>query len=267
VRVEVLLTDDLAERGRRMLEAMIAAAPAAGIEPVVSPKGYRGDCELLMAYGTGHPIRRPYWQRHRRAGRRCIGWDLGYWSRAGDGFSMRATIDDDHPPRLIRPEPAERWEAAGIELREDADPRGPIMLVGMGIKAARLHAGQLLAWETRRLAALRQEFPGRAIIFRPKRPGGPPLRGAALARPGPIEEALRGCSLVVCRHSNVAVDACIAGIPVRCDDGAALALYARGPAPTRDERLGFLRSLAWWQWKPEEAFEAWRYLKGRIQCG
>lgn len=266
MRVEVLLAPkEISERGRKMLEAMVAAAPAVGVKPVISAKGFRGDCPVLMTYGTGHPVRRPYWQKQRRKGGRCIGWDLGYWHhRIGDTFTMRATIDEDHPPALIREEPPERWDAQGIKLREDANPAGPIVLVGMGHKAARLHAGKVLAWETRKLIELRQRFPGREVVFRPKTYDGPFLKGVRMLPQGPIEDALKGASLVVCRHSNVSVDACIAGIPVECEDGAALALYRDNPAPTAEHRLAFMRSLAWWQWKPEEAQAAWTYLLTRL---
>lgn len=269
MRCEVLLDDDGAERGRRILEAMIAAAPAAGVEAIATRKGFRGDCPLLMTYGTGHEVRRPYWLKHRRGGGRCIGWDLGYWNHKAQGtFTMRATLDGDHPPQFIRDEPGERWDNAGIELREDANPEGPIVLVGMGNKAARLHARAPLVWEQQLLAQLKKIYPGREILFRPKRYRRPLLRGVKLAPEGPIEQALAGASLVVCRHSNVAVDACIAGVPVVCWDGAAAALYGNDlkhpKAPTREERLRFLRSLAWWQWTPEEALAAWRYLLSRL---
>lgn len=76
----------------------------------------------------------------------------------------------------------------------------------------------------------------------------------------PIDEALRGASLVVCRHSNVAVDACVAGIPVECDDGAAAALYRGNPNPTREQRAEFLRRLTFWEWRPDEAAQAWDWI-------
>ena len=75
---------------------------------------------------------------------------------------------------------------------------------------------------------------------------------------------MKGASLVVCSHSNVAVDACIAGIPVDCTDGAALALYKDNQNPTVERRLEFLRSLAWWQWSTREAPQAWEFIKGVI---
>lgn len=265
MRVEVLLVQDLSERGRLMLKAMVEAAPDVGVKPVISAKGYRGDCKVLMTYGTGHPIRRPYWQKQRQKGGRCIGWDLGYWHHRANGtFTMRATLDTDHPPQFIRDEAPERWDGQGIALREDSNPDGPIVLVGMGVKAARVQNVKPLTWEALQLKKLREEFPKRRIVFRPKHQDGPFLRDLPLMRTGPIEDVLRGASLVVCRHSNVAVDACIAGIPVRCEDGAALALYKGNPAPSREDRLRFLRSLAWWNWKPEEAKDAWTYLLTRL---
>ena len=76
----------------------------------------------------------------------------------------------------------------------------------------------------------------------------------------PIQELLRGASLVICRHSNVAVDACIAGIPVECEDGAARWLYAAGPVQPIERRASFLRRLAWWQWQCDEMEDAWKFL-------
>jgi hypothetical protein len=72
---------------------------------------------------------------------------------------------------------------------------------------------------------------------------------------------MRGCSLVVCRHSNVAIDACIAGVPVECDDGAAFALYRNGPQPDENARREFLGRLAWWNWggtRPPRRGDSWR---------
>ena len=63
--------------------------------------------------------------------------------------------------------------------------------------------------ELRKASELQQRFPGRSIIVRQKR------------AQVPIDQALRGASLVVCHHSNCAVDAIIAGVPFECEDGAA----------------------------------------------
>jgi hypothetical protein len=265
MRCEVISDDKhTAMRGVRMLKAMIAAAP---IEVRVR-SSYVGDCELLMMYGNGHPIRRPWWRKHLERGGHCIGFDLGYFSREdGDNCKMRVTLDADHPQKWIRPEPPERWDSEGIALREDANPRGPVVIIGMGPKSNAALGMQTLQWETRAAKAAKAAYPDREIVFKPKLARHPKVPGLRVVT-GPIEDVLKGASLVVCRHSNVAIDACIAGVPVVCDDGAAAALY--GPdiaAPTqvtRAQRLEFLRSLAYFNWAPSEAKQAWKFLLTRL---
>jgi hypothetical protein len=265
VQAELILVWDMAQRGRRMIEALRDTAPI----PVRVSEAYTGKAEILITYGTGHPIRRPWWEAHRRKGGRCIGLDLGYWNRADPDAAMRVTLDTDHPPQWMRAEPAARWNATGIKLREDADPKGPIVLVGSGRKSLQVLRERPLQWEAGVVPRLRSL--GREIVYRPKRPTDPAPKGMRALRQEPIEDALRGASLVVCRHSNVAIDACIAGVPVACNAGAASALYGKDPCEpkmvTRAQRLAFLQGLAWWNWRPSEAAQAWPYLLDRIQCG
>lgn len=261
---EVLTSRDLSARGQKMLAAMITAAPAAGVRVIVTDSWQRM-APVLMSYGLGHPVRRDWTRAHVRAGGRLIGWDLGYWKREEPlAFNMRLTIDDDHPHRWIAPMPAARFDASGIQLREDGDPDGPVVLCGLGRKQRALRGFRGQEWELRTLAAIRAAHPGRAVLYRPKRAEAalPRCRTAV----GPIEDVVRGASLVVCGHSNVAIDACIAGVPVECEDGAALALYRNNPAPTREQRLEFLRSVAWWQWNPKEAVAAWQFIRTRLSA-
>lgn len=241
---------------------MIAAADGAGVNLVVG-KTWKAKAPVLMSYGLGHPVRREWTQKHVAAGGRLIGWDLGYWDRDIPlGFNMRLTIDDDHPHRWIAPERPERFDEAQIPLRDDASADGPIVLCGLGSKQRRVKGYRGQEWELRTLKRLVKRYPGRRIVYRPKRPETPLARCATVL--GPIEDALRGASLLVCSHSNVAVDACIAGVPVECDDGAAFALYRDNPKPTRKQRLEFLRSLAWWQFKASEASLAWKVIEQRL---
>lgn len=247
-------------RAQKMLHAMVDAAPPE-VDIRITRRWERW-APNLMTYGLGHPLRRHWTEAHKAQGGRLVGWDLGYWHRdVPVAFSMRCTLDDDHPHRWIRDEPGARWDGAAIDLREDADPDGPIVLVGLGRKQRAMMGLHGQEWETRTLVGLRGRYPGRRVVYRPKHPEGFP--GLDVME-GPIESVLRGASLVACHHSNVAVDACIAGVPVECEDGAAFALYRGNPAPSRDQRLAFLRSLAWWQWTPLEARSAWDYLLGRI---
>jgi hypothetical protein len=76
---------------------------------------------------------------------------------------------------------------------------------------------------------------------------------------------LAGSSLLVTWHSNVAVDAIRMGIPVVCREGAAAAVcpseLPETIAPMADDvRDRFLANLAWFQWRPDEAPEFWRWV-------
>lgn len=237
-----------------LLQALVQHAPAGS----VSSAQYRGDRRFLMLYGPGAPSRLPIVQRHVARGGHVAMWDLGYFDRP-DG--MRVSIDALHPhPQHIAMSPA--IGRRQFELREDADPAGPILLIGLGKKSvAACGIRKVLWWEHGKVGELQARFPGREILWRPKGKSAQPLLGLRLAHGMPIEEALRGCSLVVCRHSNVAVDACIAGVPVECEDGAALALYRDNPSPTREQRLDFLHRLTWWNWTRNETPGAWQWLE------
>lgn len=252
---EVLLPH-IGRRGRNIMQAMVDAAPEVGIRCIVTQR-YGNHAPLLMSYGLGHSGRRPQTQAHVAGGGKLIGWDMGYWDRE---VSMRCTVDRDHV-RAMPDMPLDRWQMTGIALREDFDPRGPIILVGIGCKSRTQFGLNGQEWELRMLDSIRRAYPGRNVLYRPKKPER--LAGCASVD-GEIEDVLRGASLVVCRHSNVAVDACIAGVPVVCEDGAAVALYGsdlRKPvSPDHAQRLKFLQNLAWWNWKPTEAVNAWKFL-------
>lgn len=253
---EILIDDGtMSRRGRRMLDAMIAAAPAGS----VTSARYAGRRRMLMMYGAGLESRRIALAQHRAAGGRVIVWDLGYWEREEGG--MRLSVDSLHPTGgqlALAPAEGARHEVA---LREDAVETGPIMLVGLGTKSCALYGLQAMEWERAKFRKLHQRFPDRRIVWRPKGKRFQPIAGTRLSRGEPIEDAMRGCSLVVCRHSNVAVDACVAGIPVECEDGAARALYRGNREPTREQRAEFLRRLGWFNWHPGEAADAWQWIE------
>lgn len=265
MRCELIIAHDMIVPAKTMMQALAKAAPV----DVKLRLTYHGDCDLLMTYGIGHAVRRPWFFQHVASGRHAIGWDLGYWNRSGDNRAMRVAIDADHPQAWLRDEEDHRFDSYGIELRDDHDPDGPIVLVGLGPKANNVLGIEPTSWERAALVRIRRTYPSSEVIFRPKRVSDPRTLPDTKRMAGmPIEEVLAGASLVVCRHSNVAIDACIAGIPVACEDGAAAALYdndiGNPMTPTPEQRLRFLRNLAWWQWTPQEAADAWRFLLARL---
>ena len=254
--VELLRARPMSAKAEAMLSALAIAIRQDGAE-LVETSAYRGRSEYLILYGVGAPVNDAARKAHVKSGRPVLMWDLAYFDRLR---YLRCSIDHDHPQSLLdrtTPEPS-RWQELRISLRETYDPNGHIVLVGLGAKSrSYLHEQE---WEMLRLRELRKRFPGRAIVYKPK-PGSPVLKLDCefAAQSAPIEDVLNHAFLVSCRHSNVACDAVVAGVPFECSDGAAM--WLRDKSYTRENRLDFLRRLAWWQWRADEAKYAWEFVQ------
>lgn len=249
---EILIDLPMVRRGQRMQQAMADTAPFGSR----ITNHYGGQHQVLVLYGAGLLQRTAAIRRHKQVGGTVVVWDLGYWDRQD---SMRLAINSLHPTaEQLACAPAGQRRA--YQLRQDADPAGPVLLIGLGNKSAALYGLDWMQWERAALAKVKKAYPGRPVLWRPKGKRAHALAGTTLAHGMPIEEAMRGCSLLVCRHSNAAVDACVAGVPVWCQDGAAFALYAGNPETTAEQRAEFLRRLGWWNWAPGEAAQAWGWI-------
>lgn len=240
-----------------MLKALASAARAAG-DQVTETGRYEGRSEWLVLFGVGADVNDRARKAQLARGGRVLMWDLGYVDRKKVVGHLRMSIDVDHPQDWLEKTDAQpaRWARLGVALREDADPAGPVLLIGLGRKAREYL--RLPHWERDMLAGLLRRFPGRQIIFRPKGKDRTKLP-CTTDRETPIDQLLRGASLVVCRHSNCAVDATIAGVPFEAQDGAAMWLQRREFTPAN--RLAFLQRLAYWQWRSTEAAQAWAFAK------
>lgn len=245
MRARFLIQAHFKHRPRRFMAALQESAARAGVR-VQSGAHYVPFDGLMVVYGAGRPETAEAVQKHRERGQRSVCWDMGYW-----GQSFRMALDGHHPDALpvapgVRP--------IGGPLREDCDPAGPIILIGLGPKSR--HMAE--TWEETALARIRAVYPDRRVIFRFK-PGRVhvELPGVETDGESAIESVLRGASLVVLRHSNVGVDACYAGVPVVAELGAPALLYGNDLAhpvrPTPEQRLAFLHRLAWLNWRDEEA--------------
>lgn len=244
----------MSRKGKRMLDAMRDAAPP---NSCVSGS-YAGKHKNLMLYGVGEPSRSRARQHHLRNGGNVIMWDLGYFDRES---ALRLAINDEHVnAEHLYKAPAE-GRSPNIKLRHDADPDGPVLLVGIGKKSLAHLSLENLEWEFAAIKKIKQQYPGKKIRWRPKGQNAPLIAGTELWHTQPIEDALRGCSLVWCRHSNVGIDATIAGIPVHCEGGATLAFQQIHPQPTDEQRLDFLQRLGWFNWRPKEARQAWSWIQ------
>jgi len=264
--VEILITGQEAKIGEAVLRESAAAATELGLIVTVSQR-YQGGSDWLALWGVGEASRDAARWAQIKAGGYAALWDIGYTNEPGRGKEpgvsyIRVSVNQNHPWRFLdrTPNDVSRFNQLGIALREDARANGPVIVIGMGPKS-RTHLG-LDDWEITTLSKAKVRFPERRVLYRPK-----PRRvmdthiNWPLSEGGEIADALRGASLVICRHSNVAVDACIAGVPVECEDGAAFWMYRHGADPGEATRLDFLRRLAYWQWRTDEQKEAWTFLQ------
>lgn len=222
-----------------------------------------------MLWGPGAPERADVMRQHIASGGRVMAWDLAYWHR---DVKARVSIDAAHPMDWVMRQdwPTTRLQADRVAVSDAWHPTGPVVVAGLGEKArVQYGAATVDAWERAMIAACRERWPNRPVVYRTKKSGSPEPSGVHVSGPGvPIEQALRGASLVVTWHSNVAVDAIRLRIPVICRDGAAAAVCPPAldaesdPAPLPEAvRDRFLANLAWFQWAPSEAGACWTFLE------
>jgi hypothetical protein len=253
-------------RATATLAALRGAAKAAGVGVTVS-SAYRGRSPWLLLWGPGAPDRAEAMRRHVAAGGHVIALDLAYWDRER---KARVSFDAAHPSAWVmrRDLPATRLRADRVTVVDAWKPTGPVVVAGLGDKARVQYGADVIdRWEARMIAACRERWPDRPILYRKKKAGSPVPAHVQQATMQPIDAVLTKASLLVTWHSNVAVDAIRLGVPVICRDGAAAAVCApdfedEDPQPlapaVRDQ---FLANLAWFQWgtTPPEAAGFWRF--------
>lgn len=248
-----------------ILDRMIKAAPL----PIIKTQHYSGNHDLVMMWGVGRLEHNMAWDKQIAAGKHCIGFDLGYFDRPewkDTETHYRLYIDSKHPTAEQLSRESSPRAGRTFTLRNDYDPNGKVMIIGLGKKPSDV-SNRTKTWEQVTYEKLLKEFPKEDIVLRPKyartiKPVN--AEGIPVSPDVPIEEGLKGVRLVVCRHSNVAVDACIAGIPVRCEAGAAYSLYKDNENPTPEQRLQFLNRLSWFDWLPHEAKDIWAFALKQI---
>lgn len=236
---------------RRLIDSMYVSARCLGydVDRIPAYKPFDG---LLVCYGCGRPDLTIVMGKHVASGHPVLTLDAPYWCPGHWPSAYRLAVNSLHP-KMLFDMPAARFDSLGVELTDEHDPAGPILLIGVGPKSRHI-AG---SYERETLIKIREVYPGRRIIYRPK-PNREfiPLRGVTTDAVSPISELLTGASLVVTRHSNVGIDAAFKGVPVVTQTGAAMHLYGDDLAnprnPDVEERRTFLRRLAWWNWNEGE---------------
>lgn len=267
------------QRARHIAKAMAEGLKRHGITVRYAEKvDFAGD--LIIAYGWRH---RGLFDTYKSTGRHFVYLDLGFWQRKGAGVPRlegyhKVAVDDWSPtPKMRRNCPADRLGRLGLTLApwRPANPAKAVLVAGMSEKSARGHGLEPEAWERAAVATLRQ-ITARPIIYRPKPswPNAKPIDGAQLSIGAEtLESVLARTHMVVTHHSNVGIDALVAGIPVYCETGAPALLSCAAIAdietpriPSDQERKQLLADLAYAQWTPAEmrSGACWDHIKGLI---
>lgn len=224
----------------------------------------RGD--VAIAYGWNH-------ERIFKAYPNYAYWDLGYWDRRPrrdkkDGYHRLAVNDWDTCRHMLCAMPGDRLAEHQIELKPWGSKGESVLIAGMSEKAAGTHGFAPGQWERETLALVRQ-LTTRPIIMREK-PKGPKPAGPS------IEDELSRSHFVISHHSNVSVDAVIAGVPHWCRKGVGRwhaqtdhwktdsSVIENPPYVMSDNaRLQFLQDVSYAQWRPSEmrTGAAWETIK------
>lgn len=200
--------------------------------------------------------------------------DLGYWQRRinskYDGYH-KVSVNNRHPTAYFqnRQHDAARFKSLGIEIQPWREGGTSILLAGMSAKASQAEGFATEQWERNAARTIRigTKMP---IYYRPKPSwtGARIIQGTLFQRNLELAQAFHDCHAVVTHHSNVAVDAVLAGVPVFCTEGVASLMgctdLTKILQPVRpDGREQWAADLAWTQFTPTEMANGlpWRVLK------
>lgn len=203
--------------------------------------------------------------------------DLAYWDR---GNSYKVSVGARHPTAYFQKvkHGSDRRKRYGIEPVPFAKDGKIILLAGMSVKGAWAEKeGDFGYYETQVVEELRK-YTDRPIVYRPK------SKGVSAGIPGtklslmsePLAPLLRKSWAVVTRHSNVAVDGLVVGVPAFAKAGVASAVGLQDLSkietpyyPDDGVLEQFLNDVAYCQWSEQELKDGtvWRHLKNEGLVG
>lgn len=266
-------------RSRIMCEAMHRGIIACGdYAELLDESTYRRpEYDAAVFYGLEGNTPRLF-REYREAGKPAVYIDLGWWKRREGGrFSgyHKISVGSRHPRAYYRrfAHRSDRFREMGVNIepwrRSDHGHRH-IVLAGMGDKAAAAEGYKPEQWEREAIKTIRKHS-NRPIIYRPKPSWktARPIPGVLYSpRTQELEPLLQGAWAVVTHHSNVAVEAVLAGVPAFAVDGVGadmgLAELERIESPIYpDGRELWAADIAYCQWSVAEmaAGLPWAHLK------
>lgn len=256
----VCLADHRLSRYRNLAEAMAVGISRCGDKArIFDVRAPAPDADAAVMWGwKRRDLFKPY--------RQFVYADLGYWDR--DHYT-RVCVNGWSPDRYLQSGlPRARFEDLGLEIKSWRGSGSEIIIAGCTPKSAADHGFGYMEWEQRVAQGLKDC--GRPVVYRPKPndQGKRRIRGIGYDD-RPISEALSSAYAVVTHHSNMAIDALLAGLPVHCETGAAACMSTPldqiASAREPEGREQFLSDVAWLQWTMEEIRNGacWAHLKDR----
>lgn len=208
------------------------------------------------------------WKRHAQyqGYPRFVYADLGYWHR---DTHYRLVAGGWSPERYVRAGlPCSRLDLLGVKVQPWRTGGDTVVIAGSTAKSCVEHGLKYRGWEARVAAQLSDC--GKRVVYRPKPTdrNKAPLPGVEYDE-APLAESLARACAVVTHHSNAAVEALVAGIPVHCETGVAAAfsvpLSEIAQPQLMEGREQFLADVAWLNWSLEEmrSGAAWDHMKER----
>ena len=261
-------------RSRLISEVMAQSAGRMGVKADVIPSiRYSGKIthDNAIFYGLSEGLRRVFDDYRKEA--RAVYVDLGYWGRRKmsryDGYHKLA-VNSRHATAYFQNKRHDehRFKRFGIGVLPWRKGGRHILVAGMSAKAAYAEGLKPEQWERDTIFRLRK-LTDRPIIYRPKPNwmAASLIAGSAMQRDVPLPVALKNCHAVVTHHSNVAIDAILAGVPAISEGGLASIMGSTSIEEIENPlmpngRAQWAADIAWTQWSVEEmrAGRAWRYL-------
>lgn len=229
--------------------------------------------EIAVFYGFDDKLREIF-RTYREAGKTVVYIDLGYFGRLEGGKwggYHKVSVNARHPTDYFQVKQHDDRRVSRFAL--DFKPWKPgkhILVCGTSDKGAIVDGFEPQGWETATIKALNR-VTQRPIIYRPKPSwaGSSPIPGSIFARSKEdVAGWLKDAHAVISHHSNVCVDAFLAGVPNFCVEGVGLPLsesdFTKIETPlTPPGRRQWAMNLAYCQYSVKEMAEgvAWRSLK------
>jgi hypothetical protein len=210
-------------------------------------------------------------------GRPSVIADLGYFGRSKTQSAAyyKISVNDNHPTAFFQniKHSSDRFNIFGIKVEPMRKRGNYILFAGIGPKSSVLYNIEHQSWDQWAISEL-NKYTKIPIYYRAKPNHAEKFKqiaGSIWSDPTrPLESLLNDAWAVVTRHSNVAVDGIIRGVPCFAIDGVAtkigltdLSQINTPRYPSYKEQLQFCYDLAYTQWTLSEVSEGklWKHLK------